>query len=207
MHLFPVIHCLNQCVRLRIQRSETQQTLAPLLPLLPFFIRCSCSDRGYCFDSVDGEQDVFTIVSYSEHRKPYHACKEIYKFGKKKRFYILFHYLHIQLLLQKRQTKSLNLDNNCCHTDTHMQGASPLLSSFAYPSAGSPTPSSPRRTSPAARLSPSTSLLHWAPGDSAGPWQSSVCRPGASAALPSLGGALRSRRVALGRAVLAGLLR
>lgn len=40
----------------RDQRNS--RTLATLLPLPPFFIHCSCTDGGYCFDSADGEQDV-----------------------------------------------------------------------------------------------------------------------------------------------------
>lgn len=60
---FPLHYSQSYTVRIdasvsgcRDQRNS--RTLAPLLPLLPFFIHCSCTDGAYCFDSVDGEQDV-----------------------------------------------------------------------------------------------------------------------------------------------------
>lgn len=102
----------------------------------------------------------------------------------------------------------LNLDRNenCSHTDVHSQRTLPLLFCSAYPLAGSPTPSSPCQTSPAARLSLLTSPFHCAPGDSAGPWPLSACPPGASAALPSPAGMPRSRRSALVHTVQPGFL-
>lgn len=77
----------------------------------------------------------------------------------------------------------------------------PPLFSSACPSAGSPTLASPRRTSPAARLSPSASPSRCAPGGSAGPWLLNACRPGSSAALPSPCGASSSRSSTLGDCV------
>lgn len=60
---FPLHYSQSYTVRIdasvsgyRDQRNS--RTLALVLPLLPFFIHCSCTDGGYCFDSVDGEQDV-----------------------------------------------------------------------------------------------------------------------------------------------------
>ncbi len=90
------------------------------------------------------------------------------------------------------QTKSLNPDKmRSILIQTHTQDTLPLQFSSAYPSAGSPTPSFQHQTSLAARLSPLTSPSHCAPSGSAGPWLLSVCPPGASAALPSPGAALR----------------
>lgn len=44
------MHYLSQSSSLRLQRAEKQQDT-----LLPFFVIRDCT---YCFDSVDGEQDV-----------------------------------------------------------------------------------------------------------------------------------------------------
>lgn len=157
-------------------------------------------------------REVCNTLGCSVHRKPYIIHNKWSKVSYVwKWHYILlkvFLYLIIHLpsfylnpTLTPKQIIKQQRQNAEIFSFGHIWSILPLQFSSAYPSAGTPIPSSPRRTSPAARLSPLTSPSHCAPGDSAGPWLSSVCPPGASAALPSPGGVLMSRRSVLERSV------
>lgn len=135
-------------------------------------------------------REVLHTVGCSVHRKPYIIHKKFHKFGNG---------LHTKSHLNPKP----NHLTKATYTNIHIQSTLPLLSSSAYPSAGTPIPFSPSQTSPGALLFPLTSPSRCAPGDSAGPWRSSVCPPGASAALLSPGGALMSHRAVLLHSVTA----
>lgn len=169
----------------------------PSFHLPPFLTLCSLNKSGYCFDSANSQQDMKEgRLTHSVYRKLsfiYNLKMVLHAFD----FSVCYdNYPHInfystQSKLKPQPQTSWNLSKNWKYSNSRVIFL-PLLFSSAYLSAGCPTPSFPRQTSPAARLSLVTSPSHCVPGDSAGPLLSSVCLPGASAALPSPGGALRS---------------